>query len=462
MTEIHPAGSLLSELGGLVPYGTSPRQAFIDAKLLNWNVRKAPLYAYDRSRPGGSDLLKNGIPLVEYPDRYVILWDSPFSGTIEISAECTDSYEPLQNELLLELVETVVDSTQASVLSAKWHEYQRRVITSMDLNQTHLVGGIDPVKFLIHGATSHDKSSTLRFRLTPFRLACENMLTVSMPNIDFEWRTMHTRNAPERIADLNNYLGNIQPMIETFMTDANKMFDSLLSDEEIYRTCLELIAEYLDVNGDRLDQLDYELDDEIVGHAETVMDIHDSPTVTSIQNTAWGGLQAFLEWMQYVMPTSKTRGKSTAIDSDTYIRASRAVFPEKAYTDLAAKAFLAFNNATSHSRRNDSKAAAESPQEFWTETMGGGWEFDTCWIAMNYHEGANWEVPGRFTIIGKDPENAGKTISKELGIEDLLKAYQFCLDKGYSHCSGGWDWQNQDMCTSSGILQVAVHGDILF
>ena len=101
-------------------------------------------------------------------------------------------------------------------------------------------------------------------------------------------------------------------------------------------------------------------------------------------------------------------------------------------------------------------------EAFWSETMGGGWEFDSCWIDMDYHEGADWETPGRFTIIGQDPENESKTISKELGIEDLLKAYQFCLDKNYSHCSGGWDWQDQDVCTSSGILQVAVYGDIIY
>lgn len=462
MTEIQRIGDLLSVLGGLVPNGTSPRQAFLNAKLLDWNVRKAPLYAYDRSRPGGSDILKNGIPMVEYPDRYVILWDSPFSGNIEISAECTDSYEPLQNELLLDLVETVVESTKATVLSAKWHEYKRRVITTLDLNETRLVGGIDPVKFLIHGATSHDKSFTLRFRLTPFRLACENMMTASMPDINFEWRTMHTRNAPEKISDLKNYLGNIQPMIEKFMSDANTMFVSPLSDEEIYQTCLGLIAEYLDVDGDRLDELDYELDGEIVGLAETVMEIHDSPTVTAIKNTAWGGLQAFLEWMQYEMPVSKARGKNAVDNSDSYIRASRAVFPEQAYTDLAGKAFVAFNNATSHIPTNQSKLAAEFPQEFWEETMGGGWEFDNCWIDIKYQDGAKWDILGRFTIIGEDPENEGKTISKELGIEDLLKAHQFAIDKGYGHCGGEWDWEDQDVCTSSGILQIAVYGDVIF
>jgi hypothetical protein len=462
MKEIHPIGDLISELGGLVPNGTGARQAFLNAKLLDWNVRKAPLYAYDRSRPGGSDLLKNGIPLVEYPDRYVILWDSPFSGNTEISAECTDSYEPLQNELLLDLVETVVESTKATVLSARWHEYKRRVITTLDLNQTHLVGGIDPVKFLIHGATSHDKSFTLRFRLTPFRLACENMMTASMPDINFEWRTMHTRNAPEKISDLKNYLGNIQPMIEKFMTDANKMFDTHLSDEEIYQTCLGLIAEYLDVDGDRLDQLDYELDDEIVRLAETVIGIHDSPTVTAIKNTAWGGLQAFLEWMQYVMPTSNTRGKNAVGDSDSYIRASRAVFPEKAYTDLAAKAFFAFDGATSNSLTKGSRPAAQHPQEFWEETMGGGWEFDNCWERIEYHDGAAWNKIGRFTITGQSPDSVASFISVNLGIEDLLNANEVAIAKGYGHCGGGWDWQEQDVCTSSGILQIAVYGDVIF
>jgi hypothetical protein len=101
-------------------------------------------------------------------------------------------------------------------------------------------------------------------------------------------------------------------------------------------------------------------------------------------------------------------------------------------------------------------------EDFWSETMGGGWEFGECWVTIKYQGDTTWEKMGRFTIVGEDPDNEESTVSKELGIEDLLKAYQFCLDKGYSHCGGGWDWQDQDLCTSSGILQVAVYGDIVY
>jgi hypothetical protein len=101
-------------------------------------------------------------------------------------------------------------------------------------------------------------------------------------------------------------------------------------------------------------------------------------------------------------------------------------------------------------------------EDFWSETMGGGWEFDSCWYGIEYDGDAGWEKVGTFTITCENPEDEEKVMSKTLGIEDLLKAYQFCLDKGYGHCGQEYDWQDQDMCTSSGILQVAVYGDILY
>jgi hypothetical protein len=101
-------------------------------------------------------------------------------------------------------------------------------------------------------------------------------------------------------------------------------------------------------------------------------------------------------------------------------------------------------------------------EDFWFETMGGGWEFSDCWTNIEYHNGCDWDKIGTFTITGEDPENEGKTISKTLGIEDLLKAYQFATDKGYGHCGSEYDWQDQDNCTSSGILQIAVYGDIIY
>lgn len=101
-------------------------------------------------------------------------------------------------------------------------------------------------------------------------------------------------------------------------------------------------------------------------------------------------------------------------------------------------------------------------EDFWAETMGGGWEFDSCWIDIKYHGESEWDKIGTFTITGEDPTEATDTVTMTLGLEQLLKAYQFCLDKGYGHCNTKYDWQDQDSCTSSGILQVAVYGDIVY
>jgi hypothetical protein len=69
------------------------------------------------------------------------------------------------------------------------------------------------------------------------------------------------------------------------------------------------------------------------------MEILHSPTVTAAKHSAWGGLQAFLEWMQYEMDAPGVKGEDGA-----RILASRAVWPNGEYLTLASLAFKAFGD----------------------------------------------------------------------------------------------------------------------
>ncbi len=103
-------------------------------------------------------------------------------------------------------------------------------------------------------------------------------------------------------------------------------------------------------------------------------------------------------------------------------------------------------------------------EDFWSNTMGSGWEHGYAWVSVKYLDGADWDKMGRIKITCLDPNDPDeeKTITKEIGVEDLVKAYAFALSENYHHCGTRWDWQDQDSCTSDGILQIAVYGEVIY
>ena len=97
-------------------------------------------------------------------------------------------------------------------------------------------------------------------------------------------------------------------------------------------------------------------------------------------------------------------------------------------------------------------------EDFWSNTMGSGWEYGYAWVGIKYLDGADWDKLGRFVISyldHNDDEGEEKVLTKELGVEDLAKAYGVAVSEGYFHCGSRWDWEDQDACTSDGILQIA-------
>jgi len=104
-------------------------------------------------------------------------------------------------------------------------------------------------------------------------------------------------------------------------------------------------------------------------------------------------------------------------------------------------------------------------EDFWSCTMGSGWEHGYAWVGIKYLDGAEWDKIGRFIISyldHNDDEGEEKVLTKELGVEDLAKAYGVAVSEGYYHCGSRWDWQDQDACTSDGILQIAVYGEVIY
>jgi hypothetical protein len=255
----------------------------------------------------------------------------------------TDQYAPIQNESMLELAEKLSEFTACTVVTARWDEVRDRLLVALRLNATYLVGNVDPVEFYVIGSTSHDSSLAFRLSLRPFRLACGNMMTTSLPNVDFSYYAKHTLNAPIRISEFEKYLEGIDQIIGSFVNKANEMFFSEMSEEQISSVARKLLDDHFfpktsGGESGRTPAKQKLANEYVESQLSRIKKILNSPTVTAIQDSAWGGLQAFLEWMQYEMePPAGDNAKSARI------LASRAVWPDEKYVTLATAAFNAFS-----------------------------------------------------------------------------------------------------------------------
>lgn len=105
----------------------------------------------------------------------------------------------------------------------------------------------------------------------------------------------------------------------------------------------------------------------------------------------------------------------------------------------------------------------------WSSTFGGGWEFAGDHIkSIEFLNDASWDKVGLARITAEDPDNEDKTISVEVGIHDLTKAFADLVASDFGHCGQriaqdfyGHDF-DFDTCSSDGMIQQMVYGKVIY
>jgi len=93
------------------------------------------------------------------------------------------------------------------------------------------------------------------------------------------------------------------------------------------------------------------------------------------------------------------------------------------------------------------------------EVVGGGLPNFEWWERFEYSEGADWDIPGTFTVTAENPKG-GESITKALTALDMLHAYLEMPNR--THCGGCDLIGNPDECSSDLILQWAMYGEIVY
>lgn len=229
----------------------------------------------------------------------------------------TDSYEPVTNTEMWDVAEAIEGVDKGSVKYETGGSLKggSKVWLLLRLAEPLLING-DP-----HTATipyfalqnSHDGSGAFRGQATMTRIVCDN--TANAADIDAnargtEFAFSHTKNVAERIEEAKSALAGWRDSIQTYRLAMNHLITVKVTPAQ--RTLF--IEEFIPMPPQRA------VSDRVVHNVETaraqMLAILSSATCTDIDLTAYGLVQASIEYNQHVRAarSAETRFKRAYLD----------------------------------------------------------------------------------------------------------------------------------------------------
>lgn len=107
-----------------------------------------------------------------------------------------------------------------------------------------------------------------------------------------------------------------------------------------------------------------------------------------------------------------------------------------------------------------------SKQAIWESTFGSAGDTFSWWREVTFESG-DWDVIGRVTLGVEDPEDEEKTVTKTVGIVEVMRAARIAAETCVDACTGrpiairgeDIDW---DACVADCVLQIAVLGEVVY
>lgn len=122
----------------------------------------------------------------------------------------------------------------------------------------------------------------------------------------------------------------------------------------------------------------------------------------------------------------------------------------------------------------EEKVTLNIPMQFdaqvvWSSVFGSSFEvMGEHWRVIKYQGDSDWETPGEVVIGIEDPDDPDNTITKVLGIKEVVEALEKRLNyktlEGHTvHDISVWE-NDLDLDASEGdaVLQIALLGDVVY
>jgi len=129
------------------------------------------------------------------------------TDTMEVLGVVGSRYEPIQNKDAFRTFDALVGEGEAIYHTAGALGRGERIWLLAKLPDYIRVNGNDVVEKYLLLVNSHDGRSTVRVKLTPIRVVCENTLSLALTGAEQEVHVRHTLNAKEKLREAHEILG---------------------------------------------------------------------------------------------------------------------------------------------------------------------------------------------------------------------------------------------------------------
>jgi phage/plasmid-like protein (TIGR03299 family) len=297
----------LAELGQEIDGAMTSREALEAANLHDWNLRKTPLFAMPDGTPHMA-LVSGKFAVVRD------VQDAPgYSAAMRPRAigVVGDRYQIVQNEDAFAFLDNLLDVAGERIP----FEYagairdDAKVFIGLRLPRTITVGDDDKIDMRLLCTNTHDGTSPFTVSLHINRLMCTNAIELTKRNAkraQQHWQLRHTSSIEGRIAAARETLQLSFAAVDAFEREAQELIAKTISDRQFERIVEGVFPIDRDASRRAIDATQ-------ATRLEVRSIYRDSDTQRNIHGTAWGALNAFVEWTDWVRDVrSKTQTPAQA------------------------------------------------------------------------------------------------------------------------------------------------------
>ena len=250
------------------------------AHLSNWNVRLE-----DVILPDTYTSVKNN---------FMVVRNNPFEDNQnDVLGSVGDRYNVVQNEDLFSFGDSILDGggvweTAGSIKKGTV------VFGALALDKTITLdaqGANDQTKTYLLLHTSHDGSVSIQASITPVRVVCQNTLNLALRSVKQSFKIRHTQSADGKVAAAREALGMSFAYMDTFEKEAQALYQKSMTEAEFIKIVNTIYPKpEKDAKGSFK-----KWENKMV----SLQEILASPTNANIQGTAWAGLNALTERLDW-------------------------------------------------------------------------------------------------------------------------------------------------------------------
>lgn len=249
--------------------------------------------------------------------RYNICRQHPETGDLQILGQASKDY-PLwtPEDVLVGFGDSIIETGAPTVSTCGALDGGRQVFMSFELPQFIKVGGMTDeeirIWLLVH--TSFNQTAPTTASLVTIRSVCRNTIRAGLAASISQMKIKKTKNADLQAAQARTALGLVQPHMDEFQRRADALIETQLTTNAFIN-----IIEKEFGPGEEPSKAAQTLWDDKKG--KLVELFTDADTQANCRNTAWAGLNAVGEYVDWMTKVQKGQGDET--------RLKRSLFADK-------------------------------------------------------------------------------------------------------------------------------------